>query len=205
MFLPSIHNHSHTASSTNHSHSTSPSSSPMSTIQAMVDMLVRGGPGVDAAAMAAMANTGGAGVPAGWTDLFMANPDIRNELMQLFGLAKGAPAAMEAGARSMVEGKDEFAKIDVDAIFGDDSLSQTDKLALFLYAVLEAMSQDEQNQAKNVADLMNGQGDVDGQSVDVETMKLGRITDKRGQMLDLITKIIEKRNESVDKINQDRR
>jgi len=171
----------------------------------MVDMLVRGGPGVDAAAMAAMANTGGAGVPAGWTDLFMANPDIRNELMQLFGLAKGAPAAMEAGARSMVEGKDEFAKIDVDAIFGDDSLSQTDKLALFLYAVLEAMSQDEQNQAKNVADLMNGQGDVDGQSVDVETMKLGRITDKRGQMLDLITKIIEKRNESVDKINQDRR
>lgn len=207
MFMPSINNPFPTNTT---SGASAAAVAEMEAVLDMVDMIVSAGaPGLDAATLNAM-STAPQAAGMSFNDLFLNNPDVRNELMQLFSLGQSDPAATEAGAKAFADGKSSYARVDVDGIFGDASLSQTDKLAIFLYAVLAALAQDEQDQAKSVGDLINqkGGGDTIGgnsKTVDVETMKLGRITDKRSQMLDLVEKIIEKRNESVDKVNQSRR
>ena len=207
MFMPSINNPFPTNTT---SGASAAAVAEMEAVLDMVDMIVSAGaPGLDAATLNAM-STAPQAAGMSFNDLFLNNPDVRNELMQLFSLGQSDPAATEAGAKAFADGKSSYARVDVDGIFGDASLSQTDKLAIFLYAVLAALAQDEQDQAKSVGDLINqkGGGDTIGgnsKTVDVETMKLGRITDKRSQMLDMVEKIIEKGNESVDKVNQSRR
>ena len=85
----------------------------------------------------------------------------------------------------------------VAGILADPSLTVEDKVTLMLMAIMKKMDRDILAQGRQLQKLQGGQGDKKGASIDVETTKLKRLIDKRGQMFGMLRQIIDKYNETA--------
>src|SRR5262249_967028 len=96
---------------------------------------------------------------------------------------------------------------DVGNVLNDSSLTVEDKITLMLMMIMEKMDQDIEAQGNYINALQQqqqaqqasgGQGGGGGApSIDVETMKLKRLIDKRSQMFDMLRQIIDKYNQTA--------
>ena len=103
---------------------------------------------------------------------------------------------------------------DASAVLNDPSLTVEDKVTLMLMLIMKKMDKDIEKQANYINDLQQqqqkgGKGGGKGKggggsspSIDVETMKLKRMIDKRSQMFDMLRQIIDKYNETAKNIIQ---
>ena len=105
---------------------------------------------------------------------------------------------------------------DVSAVLNDSSLTVEDKVTLMLMLIMKKMDKDIEKQAEYVNKLQQQQNKKGGKgggkgkgggggsspSIDVETMKLKRMIDKRSQMFDMLRQIIDKYNETAKNIIQ---
>ena len=105
---------------------------------------------------------------------------------------------------------------DASAILNDSSLTVEDKVTLMIMIIMKKMDEDIEKQANYINKLQQqqnkggkggggkGKGGGGGKSpsIDVETMKLKRMIDKRGQMFDMLRQIIDKYNETAKNIIQ---
>ena len=99
------------------------------------------------------------------------------------------------------------------AILGDPSLTVEDKITLMIMMIMKQMDKQIEAQANYINSLQQQQGGQGGgggkgggqgssPSIDVETMKLKRLIDKRSQMFDMLRQIIDKYNETAKNIIQ---
>jgi hypothetical protein len=112
---------------------------------------------------------------------------------------------------------------EIDAVLRDPSLTVEDKVTLMIMLIMKKMDQDIERQAQYINSIQQQQsnrgqtgqqggkggkgGAVGGQaggldnqsspSIDVETMKLKRMIDKRSQMFDMLRQIIDKYNQTA--------
>jgi hypothetical protein len=110
---------------------------------------------------------------------------------------------------------------EIDSVLRDPSLTVEDKVTLMIMLIMKKMDQDIERQAQYInsiqqqqsnrgqtggkggkggGGLVGGQGGFDNQgspSIDVETMKLKRMIDKRSQMFDMLRQIIDKYNQTA--------
>jgi hypothetical protein len=107
---------------------------------------------------------------------------------------------------------------DVSGVLNDPSLTVEDKVTLMLMVIMNQMDKDIENEANHVSQLQqqqnNGQSNGGGgqssgaassasgsngnsPSIDVETLKLKRLIDKRSQMFDMLRQIIDKYNQTA--------
>lgn len=113
---------------------------------------------------------------------------------------------------------------EIDAVLRDPSLTVEDKVTLMIMLIMKKMDQDIERQAQYINSIQQqqsnrgqtgqtgqpngkGKGAVGGQaggldnqsspSIDVETMKLKRMIDKRSQMFDMLRQIIDKYNQTA--------
>jgi hypothetical protein len=110
---------------------------------------------------------------------------------------------------------------EIDSVLRDPSLTVEDKVTLMIMLIMKKMDQDIERQAQYInsiqqqqsnrgntggkggkggAGATGGQGGLDNQgspSIDVETMKLKRMIDKRSQMFDMLRQIIDKYNQTA--------
>ncbi len=104
---------------------------------------------------------------------------------------------------------------DASAILNDSSLTVEDKVTLMIMLIMKKMDEDIEKQANYINQLQQqqnkggkgggkGKGGGGGKSpsIDVETMKLKRMIDKRSQMFDMLRQIIDKYNETAKNIIQ---
>ena len=97
---------------------------------------------------------------------------------------------------------------DTSSILNDSSLTVEDKVTLMLMLIMKKMDKDIEKQMNHINQLQQQQNGGIGQqggsapSIDVETMKLKRLIDKRGQMFDMLRQIIDKYNETAKNIIQ---
>src|SRR5262249_40285503 len=101
-------------------------------------------------------------------------------------------------------------------VLADPSLTVEDKVTLMIMLIINNMDQDIERQANYINSLQQQQGarkpgetggtggtDANGEnkksssSIDVETMKLKRLIDKRSQMFDMLRQIIDKYNQTA--------
>ena len=78
-----------------------------------------------------------------------------------------------------------------------------DQVVMLLMMVSQRFDQDMQRQAQAVQQMQMQQQGANGNaggSIDVATMKLKRLIDKRGQMFDMLRQIIDKYNETAKNI-----
>jgi hypothetical protein len=99
------------------------------------------------------------------------------------------------------------------AILGDPGLTVEDKVTLLIMQIMKKMDQDIMRQANYINALQQqqqggggkgggggggkGGGGGGAPSIDVETMKLKRLIDKRSQMFDMLRQIIDKYNQTA--------
>ncbi len=112
------------------------------------------------------------------------------------------------------------------SLLADPSLTVEDKVTLLLMLIMNKMDDDieaqaqygnsiQQQQSATADEVSGGKGDLfgltsttsltdddDSPSIDVETMKLKRMVDKRSQMFDMLRQIIDKYNETAKGIIQ---
>jgi len=114
------------------------------------------------------------------------------------------------------------------SLLADPSLTVEDKVTLLIMLIMNKMDKDIENQAQYINSIQQQQssrgsqgkaggkgnmvgnngpfgastGDDSSPSIDVETMKLKRMIDKRGQMFDMLRQIIDKYNETAKGIIQ---
>jgi len=98
---------------------------------------------------------------------------------------------------------------EVSAVLNDPSLTVEDKVTLMIMLIMKKMDKDIERQAQHINSLQqqqnggggpgaNGPGQLGGApSIDVETMKLKRLIDKRSQMFDMLRQIIDKYNQTA--------
>jgi hypothetical protein len=99
---------------------------------------------------------------------------------------------------------------DVSGVLNDASLTVEDKVTLMIMMIMKKMDKDIEQEANHVNSLQqqqdangqgeagaNGSGSSSSPSIDVETMKLKRLIDKRSQMFDMLRQIIDKYNETA--------
>jgi hypothetical protein len=98
---------------------------------------------------------------------------------------------------------------DVNAVMNDSSLTVEDKVCLMIMMIMKQMDKEIEDQANYVNQLQQqqnkqGKGGAKGKggggsdkSIDVETMKLKRLIDKRSQMFDMLRQIIDKYNQTA--------
>jgi len=101
---------------------------------------------------------------------------------------------------------------DVSGVLNDPSLTVEDKVTLMIMLIMKKMDQDIEKQAQEINKLQQqqqkqgggGKGGKGGggggggdKSIDVETMKLKRLIDKRSQMFDMLRQIIDKYNQTA--------
>ncbi len=97
---------------------------------------------------------------------------------------------------------------DVAGVLNDSSLTVEDKVTLMIMMIMKKMDKDIEKEANHVNALQqqqnasgqggaNGDGSGSSPSIDVETMKLKRLIDKRSQMFDMLRQIIDKYNETA--------
>jgi hypothetical protein len=119
-----------------------------------------------------------------------------------FGGATGFPSPTQ-GAFGIGGGED------TNAVMADGSLTVEDKVTLLIMMIMKKMDKDIEAQANYINALQqqqNGGGGKGGgkggggggsPSIDVETMKLKRLIDKRSQMFDMLRQIIDKYNQTA--------
>ena len=104
------------------------------------------------------------------------------------------------------------------AVLNDPALTVEDKVTLMIMLIMKKMDKDIERQAQYINGLQQQQGGGGGvpgagtsgsgaggdssPSIDVETMKLKRLIDKRSQMFDMLRQIIDKYNETAKNIIQ---
>jgi hypothetical protein len=100
------------------------------------------------------------------------------------------------------------------SILADPSLTVEDKVTLMLMLIMKKMDRDIERQAQYVNSIQQQQSQRSGgkggkgsqgnssPSIDIETMKLKRLVDKRGQMFDMLRQIIDKYNETAKNMIQ---
>jgi len=103
---------------------------------------------------------------------------------------------------------------DTSAVLNDPSLTVEDKVTLMIMLIMKQMDKEIERQAQAIDQLQkqqNKQGGGGGgkggkggggggggdKSIDVETMKLKRLIDKRSQMFDMLRQIIDKYNQTA--------
>jgi hypothetical protein len=105
---------------------------------------------------------------------------------------------------------------EVSAVLADPSLTVEDKVTLMIMLIMKKMDKDIEKQANYINSLQQqqnggqggfpggatgpgggGGGDGSSPSIDVETMKLKRLIDKRSQMFDMLRQIIDKYNQTA--------
>jgi hypothetical protein len=118
--------------------------------------------------------------------------------------ALGGPAAGAQG------GNDPFgAGNDVGNIMGDPGMTMEDKVVMLLMKLTKSFDRQIEQQANRLQALQNQQGaggkggggkggGAGGQpSIDVESMNLKRLIDKRAQMFDMLRQVIDKYNQTA--------
>ena len=115
---------------------------------------------------------------------------------------------------------------EADLLLADPSLTVEDKVTLLLMLIMKKMDRDIENQAQYINSIQQQQSSRGGKgnggqprehgtvrrqlsgsnnqspSIDVETMKLKRMIDKRSQMFDMLRQIIDKYNETAKNMIQ---
>lgn len=90
---------------------------------------------------------------------------------------------------------------DVSHVLTDPHLTVEDKITLMLMLIMNKMDKQIEAEGQYVNQLQqqqqNSKGGSKGPSIDVETMKLKRMIDKRSQMFDLLRQIIDRYNETA--------
>jgi hypothetical protein len=92
---------------------------------------------------------------------------------------------------------------DISAMLGSGGLTVEDKITLMIMMIMKKMDQDIEKQANYINSLQQQQqaggagGGGGAPSIDVETMKLKRLIDKRSQMFDMLRQIIDKYNQTA--------
>jgi hypothetical protein len=98
---------------------------------------------------------------------------------------------------------------DIGAMLNDGGLTVEDKITLMIMMIMKKMDQDIEKQANYINSLQQqqqgggkggggkGGGGGGAPSIDVETMKLKRMIDKRSQMFDMLRQIIDKYNQTA--------
>jgi hypothetical protein len=109
---------------------------------------------------------------------------------------------------------------DVSGVLNDPSLTVEDKVTLMIMLIMKKMDKDIEKQSQDINKLQQqqqqqggggggggkgggkgggagGAGGGSDKSIDVETMKLKRLIDKRGQMFDMLRQIIDKYNQTA--------
>jgi hypothetical protein len=98
---------------------------------------------------------------------------------------------------------------DISAMLADGGLTVEDKITLMIMMIMKKMDQDIEKQANYINSLQQqqqsgggaggkgGGGGGGAPSIDVETMKLKRLIDKRSQMFDMLRQIIDKYNQTA--------
>jgi hypothetical protein len=90
---------------------------------------------------------------------------------------------------------------EVEDVLGDPSLTIEDQVALVIMLIMKQMDREIQHQTRHISDLQKAQGkNGKDTSIDVETMKLKRTIDKRGQMFDMLRQIIDRYNQTAKAI-----
>jgi len=84
----------------------------------------------------------------------------------------------------------------IDSIFSDQSLSIQDTVTFARLALMRKIDRDIGDQARRVEQLQNSMAQ-NPREIDVETIKLKRLIDKRSQQFDLLRKTIDKYNETA--------
>ena len=99
-------------------------------------------------------------------------------------------------------------------VLSDPTLTVEDKITLMLMIIMKQMDKQIEQQANYINSLQQqqggggkgggagGKGGGSSPSIDVETMKLKRMIDKRSQMFDMLRQIIDKYNETAKNIIQ---
>ncbi len=118
-----------------------------------------------------------------------------------------------------------FHQNEADMLLADPSLTVEDKVTLLLMLIMKKMDRDIENQAQYINSIQQQQSSRGGKgkmgnplntgpfgmlsgsnnqspSIDVETMKLKRMIDKRSQMFDMLRQIIDKYNETAKNMIQ---
>ena len=118
-----------------------------------------------------------------------------------------------------------FHQHEADLLLADPSLTVEDKVTLLLMLIMKKMDRDIENQTQYINSIQQQQSNRGGKgkignpsntgpfgqlsgsgnqspSIDVETMKLKRLIDKRSQMFDMLRQIIDKYNETAKNMIQ---
>ncbi len=88
----------------------------------------------------------------------------------------------------------------VGGIIGAPGMTVEDQVVMLLMQISQRFDGQMQQQAQAINQMQQQQGGANGQaggSIDVATMKLKRLIDKRGQMFDMLRQIIDKYNETA--------
>jgi hypothetical protein len=88
----------------------------------------------------------------------------------------------------------------IDDILGDPSLTIEDQVCLVIMLIMKEMDREIERQMKHITELQKQAGkdkDKKDTSIDIETMKLKRLVDKRSQMFDMLRQIIDRYNQTA--------
>ena len=91
----------------------------------------------------------------------------------------------------------------IGGILGAPGMTVEDQVVMLLMQISKRFDQQIQQQAQAVNQMQQQQGGQNGNaggSIDVATMKLKRLIDKRGQMFDMLRQLIDKYNETAKNI-----
>jgi hypothetical protein len=97
--------------------------------------------------------------------------------------------------------------MDISQVMNDSSLTVEDMVTLMIMLIMQKMDQDIKREAERINKLQQQQSDYKNKndnkempnspSIDIETLKLKRLVDKRSQMFDLLRQIIDKYNQTA--------
>jgi len=115
--------------------------------------------------------------------------------VQLASVGQNGATPRAVALMQDVQRQSPFADSQSEAIFEDPTLSPEDKITLTRMMLIQKLDDDIAEQTRRVSALQNSPST--DQSIDVETMKLKRLIDKRSQMFDMLRQIIDKYNETA--------
>ena len=141
------------------------------------------------------------------------------------GFGSMNPQAMPGRINNTNPYYERFHQNEADLLMSDPSLTVEDKVTLLLMLIMKKMDRDIENQAQYINSIQqqsSSRGSKGGKgnpvntgpfgqlsgsgnqspSIDVETMKLKRMIDKRSQMFDMLRQIIDKYNETAKNMIQ---
>jgi hypothetical protein len=133
----------------------------------------------------------------------------------LFGTGQGSwnPQAAPGKIQGTSAAKEGNHSAQVSSILNDPSLTMEDKIMLALMCICEKMDEDIKRQTEYLNKLQNqqgggkkgGGGKSGEKSIDIETKKLERMIQKRSQLFDTLSKIMERYDQSAKNVIQSMR